>query len=85
MYESVQSAQGTLAMALLELAHKLRRAYTEAPEGEKVTMIHLFGIRHAQELQRHSIRELAHAAGLNKSYITEIGKGIRLARYVDVR
>jgi len=72
-------------MELLELANELRRAYTEAQEGEKVTMIHLFAIRHAQDLQRHSIRELAHAAGLNESYVTEIGKGIRLARYVEVR
>lgn len=72
-------------MELMELANELRRAYEEAQEGEKVTMIHLFGIRYAHELQRHSLRELAHAAGLNKSYITEIGKGVRLARYVDVR
>lgn len=72
-------------MHLMELAHELQRAYGEAQRGEKVTMIHLFGIKFAQELQQHSIRELVHAAGLNKSYITEISKGARLARHVVAR
>lgn len=58
--------------------------YNNAPEGEAVAMIHLFGIRFAREIQGcdESIRQFAISAGISESYGTEIAKGVKLAQYV---
>ena len=58
--------------------------YNNAPEGEQVAMIHLFGVRYARDIQNceESMRQMAISAGLNESYGTEIAKGVKLSRYV---
>ena len=43
----------------------------------------LFGIAHADELDRVSLRDLVKAAGIPTPYATEIRKGMRLADYGD--
>ena len=47
--------------------------------------IHLFGIRHAQELRGVSLKELVREARIPASYHTEIHKGMRLAEYVTLK
>jgi hypothetical protein len=68
-----------------ELADQLRRAYDTADEGKKVVAIHLFGIRHADQLNGVSCKEFAVRAGIHESYGTELRKGVNLAEYVSVR
>ena len=74
-------------MDIDQLAKKLAQMYRDAGEGEKVTMIHLFGIKYADELGRIPSTEIARRAelGSSTSYHTEISKARKLARYVDVK
>jgi len=71
-------------MTSQELGKVLHDMYTNADEGESVAMIHLFGIKYADEINRLDIakRTLAIAAGINPSYGTEISKGMKLSKYV---
>ena len=48
-----------------ELAYILRGMCRDAPEGEKSTTIHLFGIRYATELAAHdvNVNEVVRLAG----------------------
>jgi hypothetical protein len=56
-------------MTTMELAEILGKMYGEAPKGEAVAMIHLFGIKHAQDIRDAgaSIDDIVHAAGLKPS------------------
>lgn len=67
-----------------ELAEELRRACAEAPKGDKVVTIHLFGIRHAERLKGLNLQELAEGAGIGASFGTELRKGVRLADFVAI-
>jgi hypothetical protein len=71
-------------MTLNELGEKLHEMYSNAPKGDSVTMIHLFGIRFANEIKigKYSKKDIANAAKIQESYATEISKGINLAKYV---
>jgi hypothetical protein len=67
------------------LARALRDEYARAPKGDKAVTIHLFGIRHARELEGQNLHKLAERAGLSDSYGTELRKGVRLAEYVTLK
>jgi hypothetical protein len=71
-------------MTLKELGEKLSEMYNNAPSGYSVAMIHLFGIKYANEilLSRFSKKDIANAARIPESYGTEISKGVKLAEYV---
>jgi hypothetical protein len=70
-----------------ELGAILREMYNNAPKGEAVASIHLFGVRHAEELRNCGAtpKNIAKLAGMSESYGVEINKGIKLARYVQER
>jgi hypothetical protein len=72
-------------MQVSELAEVLRERYEQAEKREVVLAIHLFGIEFASELGGHSINDIAEIGTGHRSYGTEIRKGIRLARYVDLK
>jgi hypothetical protein len=67
-----------------ELAQILKDMYNNAKDGESTTMIHLFGIRYGKaiELCDATPQNIAKLAGISENYGVEIGKGIRLSRYV---
>ena len=70
-----------------DLAQKLNSMYHNAPQGEKVLMIHIFGIKYSEDIKvcGASAKEIAISANINESYGTEIQKGIKLAKYVDIK
>lgn len=70
---------------LRDLSGVLHDAWAQAPEGEIVVRIHLFGIKYADELQGVDLRALVDAAEIPKPYATEIRKGMRLADYVTLK
>jgi len=72
-------------MTKYELATILQQMYNNA-SNEKVTMIHLFGIKYAQEIKEIKVspKEIVTLAKLPESYKTEVSKGIKLAKYVKV-
>lgn len=72
-------------MDTIEAANILHRMYHDAPPQEKSTHIHLFGIMYARELASLSTREVVVQAGLNPTYVTEVHKGRRLAKYVALK
>ena len=71
----------------IELANILSRMYHTAPVGEKTTMIHLFGIKYADEIRAcdASVKDIVDLSGIPDTYPTEVSKGVRLARYVMPR
>ncbi|MFV0366354.1 MAG: hypothetical protein ACK5JS_07625 [Mangrovibacterium sp.] len=71
-------------MTLRELGEKLNEMYNNAPKGDSVAMIHLFGIRYADEINQSgfSKKDIANAARIPESFGTEISKGTKLSKYV---
>lgn len=71
-------------MTLNELGLKLSEMYKNAPKGDAVAMIHLFGIKYASQINESKIskRDIIKESGLAKSFITELTKGVKLAEYV---
>ena len=72
----------------------LKDAHGKASNGEKVTGIHLFGIKYAKELQElrsrgTSVADIVKAAEFTKTkstaYVTEVNKGMNLAPYVSLK
>jgi len=74
-------------MTLQELGKILHDMYSDSEDGEAVAMIHLFGVKYADEINDLGVskRELAEAAGIGESYATEISKGVKLSKYVCVK
>jgi 5-methylcytosine-specific restriction protein B len=68
-----------------QLAADLRIACGRAADGERTVTIHLFGINRADELKGRNLREIATLAGIPETYGTELSKGIRLAKYVQLK
>ena len=68
----------------LKIADELKAMYEKAEDGEAVTMILLFGVRYADAIKanRFSVKEIVAQAGLRSSYVTEVNKGLKLAKYV---
>lgn len=50
-------------------------------------MIHLFGIKYADDIRknRYTPREILKYANMPESYQVEINKGIKLAKYVEIK
>ena len=76
-------------MTFEEAAAKLKEMFEGAPEGERTAMVHLFGIKYADEIRYLSSARIASIAQLSKSgsgaYATELSKGRKLAKYVDLK
>lgn len=72
-------------MKIDEAARTLAKMCREAETGEKVVQIHLFGIIFADHLEGMSLPDIAVRAGIGESFKTEIRKGIKLAKYVQLK
>ena len=61
--------------------------YDNAPDGDTVAMIHVFGIKYAEEIRISDTnpRQIAESSGIPASYVSEISKGVKLAKYVTLR
>lgn len=74
-------------MEVHELGCILKQMYNGCKYGEKAVMIHLFGIKYAEQIRNNkiSIRDIVKIADIKESYIVEINKDINLSRYVEVK
>ena len=72
-------------MNFAEAADTLRHMYRNAPKGEQTTFIRLFGIKYASEISSMSLSDIVKVAGISPSYATEVSKGIKLAKYVELK
>ena len=71
-----------------ELAKKLSEMYTAgAKRKEKATMVHLFSIKYAEEINQCGVSsaDIAALAKIPASYGSEIRKGINLSKYIQVK
>lgn len=66
-------------MTAKELGLKLENMYKNAPNGNKVTYIHYFGIKFAEEIKKNSPSEIVKYANIPESYKIEIAKAVSLA------
>jgi hypothetical protein len=55
-----------------------------APKGEKVTFIHLFGIKYYNEIKKVGVRQVIEQSGIHSSYYIEVSKGVKLAKHVKI-
>ncbi len=71
-------------MTKIELGEILNKMYFNSKSGETVCMIHLFGIKYADDIRESgaTFKEIAKIAKIQPSYATEISKGAKLAKYV---
>ena len=77
---------GTKKMTTGEAAVILRRMYERGRRlGEVSSYLHLFGIKYADELGNLSLPEVVKRADIPSSYPTEIYKGMKLSKYVEIK
>ena len=77
---------GTKKMTTGEAAVILRRMYERGRRlGEVSSYLHLFGIKYADELGNLSLSEVVKRADIPSSYPTEIYKGMKLSKYVEIK
>ena len=59
--------------------------YNNAQDGDKVAMIHLFGIIFADEIScaNSSVQSITDEAKIPSSYHAEVSKGVKLRKYVS--
>lgn len=74
-------------MTLNELGSTLKEMYENAPKGDSVTMIHLFGIKYSTVItnSNFSRKDIIEKSGISPSYLTELSKGINLSKYVKLK
>lgn len=58
--------------------------YNNPPKGDAVAIIHLFGIKYAEEIKQsnYSKKDLIEQSGISTSYLTKLTKEVKLAKYV---
>ena len=69
------------------LAGILREKYQGASRNEAACQVHLFGIQYAEAQRECSrpLRERVKEPGIGMGYLSEVNKGIKLARYVQLK
>ncbi len=72
-------------MQIEEASKILAQMYNNAERKEVALSVHLFGIKYADQIGNMSANDIAIGAGIKKSYGTEIRKGMRLAKYVELK
>jgi len=74
-------------MTLIELGKKLEEMYLNAQKGDKVTSIHLFGIKYNDTIKsnNYSVKEIIIHSKLPLTYQTELSKGMKLSNFVTIK
>lgn len=74
-------------MTDIELAEKLKDRFAHAERNATSLAVHLFGIEYGGIIknEEHMIRKIVELAGLEKGYIPELSKGVKLSSYVTLK
>lgn len=74
-------------MTIDELSEQLKKMYENARRNEASCQVHLFALIFADEIEKHKykLRDIVRLAGISDGYVPELSKGIKLAKYVDVK
>ncbi|AUG55539.1 HTH-like domain-containing protein [Thalassospira marina] len=70
-----------------DLVNVLNEMYEGAASGEAAVMVHLFGIKYANQIKAAdtSPSRLAKLSNVPDSYGVEINKGVNLSKFVSVK
>ncbi len=70
----------------IELGLRLKDIYEKTEYGQRVAQIHLFGIKYGKYIRAYniSLNEIILFSNINKSYLTELNKGVKLSEFVNV-
>ncbi len=70
-----------------ELAEILRQRYEAAKRNEAAMQVHLFGIDYGEEIRNRGYRivDIVELAGLDRGYVAEVSKGVKLSSVVERR
>jgi len=71
-------------MELSELAGILRDSYNNAV-GNKVAMIHIFGIKYHKEIKEHGAKAVVKKSAISSKYYADVRKGMNLSGFVDLK
>ena len=74
-----------MAMTVGEAAAKLKRMYENAPHGEKLTCLSCLASSTLTTWAALSVSDVVREAGVRPTYYTEIRRGIKLAKYVQIK
>lgn len=68
-----------------QLAIILRERYEAAKRNEASMQVHLFGIDFGEEIREcgYKISDIVRLAGLDKGYVSEVSKGVKLSSIVE--
>lgn len=68
-----------------DLAKILRQRYDCAKRNESAMQVHLFGIEYGEEIKQgeYKISDIVALAGLDKGYVSEVSKGVKLSTVVE--
>ncbi len=71
-------------MTLEELGIVLKQRYDTAKRNESAMQVHLFGIEYGEEIKKsgYKIYEIVLQVGLDKGYVAEVSKGVKLSGVV---
>ena len=72
-------------MTINQLGQELKEMYTNAPKGEQVTNIYLFGIKYCKQIKEVGVKQVIEQSGLRPSYHTELSKAIKIGKYVTLK
>lgn len=72
-------------MTLRDLATTLREMYENAPKGEQVTMIYLFGVKYHTEIKEFGVKQVIEQSAIHSTYHSELSKAIKLAKYLQLK
>ena len=69
------------------LGTKLHDMYENARRNEAACQIHLFGIMYGEVIRqsRYRLTDILKASGLSAGYLPELSKGVKLAKYVQLK
>jgi hypothetical protein len=59
--------------------------YANAPDKEQVTMIYLFEVKYAEDIQKVGVLAVLEQCGMHSTYRAELNKAVRLAKYITTK
>ena len=68
-----------------ELIKELGEKYKTAPDGFKMTYVHLFGIKNYKALESLNLSKISFKATGQKFLYVEINKGMKLSKFVSIK
>ena len=72
-------------MTVHELAKILQDMYENAPNGEQVLRIYLFGIKYHKEIKEVGVKDVIEQSGISSTYQTELSKAVKLGNHVTLK